>query len=219
MGHFMKRITMVAAALFLTASAAKSADIEPRSYQPVVAAPINIWTGFYIGAVGGYMQDTDSTRTNIKGGYGGGTIGYNWQNGALVLGIEADGAGASVKDSASLFGIITAEDKIRALGSVRGRIGAAFDTVLIYATGGYGAADNQISFTGPGGRVSDSKIHSGFVAGGGIEWMFIPKWSLKVEYLYRDFQSQNYFATLVPGGVATGNIQFHSGQIGINYHF
>ena len=49
--------------------------------------------------------------------------------------------------------------------------------------------------------------------------MFAPKWSVKAEYLYRSFESQNYFAGIVPAGVAAGTLNLNSVQVGVNYHF
>ena len=60
---------------------------------------------------------------------------------------------------------------------------------------------------------------TGWTAGAGIEWMFLPHWSLKGDYLYRSFSSQNFFTTQVAGGIPSGTVNINSGQVGINYHF
>ena len=138
----------------------------------------------------------------MKGGFGGGTVGYNWQTGQFVFGLEADAAFASINASATAFGV-TAESEIQSLGTVRGRIGMAFDTVLLYATGGYAWADNKFSITIPPVSVSESNFHHGWTVGAGVEWMFAPKWSVKFEYLYRDFSGETYFSGLLPPGVST----------------
>ena len=49
--------------------------------------------------------------------------------------------------------------------------------------------------------------------------MFAPKWSLKAEYLYRSFESQNYFVAIAPPGIASGKLNLHSVQAGVNFHF
>ena len=49
--------------------------------------------------------------------------------------------------------------------------------------------------------------------------MFAPKWSLKAEYLYRSFESQTYFAGDPPPGIASGKLNLHSVQVGVNFHF
>ena len=226
----MNRSTLAAcaicAAFTLVASLdtpARAADMARITKAPPVVHPATNWTGFYLGAMGGYAADNGGTFAtsafNMKGGFAGGTAGYNWQSGQFVGGIEADAAWADVKQSVSAFGV-TVTDRIRSWGTVRARAGIAFDTVYLYGTGGYAWADNRISAAALGTTLfSDSKIHSGWAAGAGMEWMFAPSWSLKAEYLYRSFGSETYLTTFVPGGVPTGTIRFHSGQVGVNYHF
>ena len=146
-------------------------------------------------------------------------MGYNWQNGNLVLGLEADGAWADVGATLGIPGFTSLDYTIRSLGTVRGRIGYAFDQVLLYGTGGYAWSDNRLSATLLGLTASDSQFHSGWVVGAGVEVMFAPKWSVKAEYLYRSFEGQTYFAGAVPGGLPVGTINLNSVQVGVNYHF
>ena len=88
------------------AGAACAADLPapsaPYSKAPaVVGLPTN-WSGFYIGAMGGYGSENTSDGLGIKGGFGGGTVGYNWQFGALVAGFEADGGFADINNSTAV---------------------------------------------------------------------------------------------------------------------
>jgi outer membrane immunogenic protein len=216
----VKKILLTTTALIALGMApAMAADLAARPYTkaPAAAIAINNWTGFYIGAMGGYAQEDASGLGTLSGGFAGGTIGYNWQMGNIVLGLEADGAwadvGASITDS--LIGTI--ESRARSLGTVRGRVGYAFDQVMIYGTGGYAWADNRITVTVPPVSVSDSQFHSGWTVGAGVEVMFAPKWSVKAEYLYRSFDSETYFAGIAP--IASGTLNFNSVQVGVNYHF
>jgi outer membrane immunogenic protein len=209
----MKRLAL-GLLLASIAGAASAADLSappPYAKAPAVA-PVNNWTGFYIGAMGGYAAEATSDPFAIKGGFAGGTLGYNWQSGMFVAGIEADGAWANINNTATLAGV-TATAKIDALATVRGRIGAAFNQIMLYGTGGLAVADTKVSATALGITVSDSKTQTGWTAGAGIEWMFIPRWSLKAEYLYRRFDNVTLF------GVSTGNIALNSGQVGVNFHF
>ena len=142
----MKRLLLAGAAFLSLMTAASAADLAARPYTkaPPLSPAFN-WSGFYIGAMGGYAFDSDN-----GGGFGGGTIGYNWQapGSQFVFGIEVDAAGASIKDSqTAVFGVVpvTAEDKIDALGSVTGRVGVAVDAALFYAKGGYAWANNKLS--------------------------------------------------------------------------
>jgi outer membrane immunogenic protein len=223
----MKKLALGLLLSFAVSGAAVAADMRmPVKAPPPIVSPATNWSGFYIGAMGGYASENSSDDViagvgvdpRMKGGFGGGTIGYNWQTGQFVFGLEADAAFASINASATAFGI-TAESEIQSLGTVRGRIGMAFDTVLLYATGGYAWADNKFSITIPPVSVSESNFHHGWTVGAGVEWMFAPRWSVKFEYLYRDFSSETYFAGLLPPGVSSGNIGFHSGQVGVNFHF
>jgi outer membrane immunogenic protein len=186
-----------------------------------MVSPATNWSGFYIGAMGGYAAENTSDPVKIKGGFGGGTVGYNWQFGTIVAGIEGDGAFGSVRASATetttvagVIASVTATDKVDALATVRGRIGVAFDQVLLYGTGGLALVDNKVSATTLGVTISDSKTQTGWTVGAGVEWMFMPRWSLKAEYLYRRFENLSFF------GVPTSStLSLNSGQVGVNFHF
>jgi outer membrane immunogenic protein len=196
---------------FAPAMAADMAARAPYVKAPPPVAAIYNWTGFYIGGFGGYASE-DSSGASMKGGFAGGTIGYNWQASNIVYGLEADGGWADVDASASGFGV-TVKSKIDSLGTVRGRVGFAVDKVLFYGTGGYAWIDNKISVSALGVTASQSNFHSGWTVGAGIEAFFAPQWSVKGEYLYRSLGSENYF------GVRSGDLNLHSVQVGVNYHF
>jgi outer membrane immunogenic protein len=214
----MKRLLLAGAAFASLMTAASAADLAARPYTKAPAlSPATNRSGFYIGAMGGYAFDSDN-----GGGFGGGTIGYNWQfpGSQFVFGIEVDAAGASIKDSQTVIvglAAITAEDKMDALGSVTGRVGVAMDTALFYAKGGYAWANNKLSVSAPGVTVSDSHVHSGYTIGGGIEYMFAPNWSAKAEYMFTHLDSKTY--TLGALAVDSGTAEFSSIKVGVNYHF
>jgi outer membrane immunogenic protein len=211
----MKRLAL-GLLLASIAGAASAADLSaPRAAaytKAPVVNPATNWSGFYIGAMGGYASETAGGPFGIKGGFGGGTLGYNWQFGTFVLGIEGDGAFGNVSASATIAPV-TATVKVDSFSTVRGRFGVAVDQVLLYGTGGLALADTKVSATVLGVSASASQVQTGWTAGAGIEWMFIPRWSLKAEYLYRRFDN----TTLL--GVPTGTLAVNSGQFGINYHF
>jgi len=198
--------------------AASAADLAAKPYTKAPPlSPAYNWSGFYIGAMGGYAFDSDN-----GGGFGGGTIGYNWQapGSQFVFGIEIDAAGASIKDSLSgvIFGVLTTvESKVEALGSVTGRVGIAADAALFYAKGGYAWANNKLSVTAPGVTVSDSHVHSGYTIGGGLEYLFTPNWSAKAEYMYTSLGSETYNFAGQP--LDSGSFDFHTIKVGVNYHF
>jgi len=165
-----KLVVTAAATLLIAPIVAEAADQPiPRYKAPLrsVMAYYN-WTGFYVGVVGGYASgkaDWDITAGGVtttssmspKGWLFGGTIGYNFQAGSLVYGIEADYSFANVKGSTpDCFGAVgtTCEVSHSSLATVRGRIGYAFDRWLPYFTAGaaYGTVRAQASTAAAGGN-------------------------------------------------------------------
>jgi outer membrane immunogenic protein len=220
----MKKVLLASACLFALAAPASAADLAARPYTkaPVAMASVYNWTGFYLGIVGGGAWE-DSNSPRMQGGFVGGTAGYNWQTSNVVFGVEADGAWADV--SASAAGVVfvpgiggipaSVSSKTDAMGTVRGRIGWAVNNVLLYGTGGYAWIDNKVTATLGPVSVSDSKFHSGWTVGAGVEAFIAPQWSVKGEYLYRSLGGETYFS----GAVPTGSLNFHTVQVGVNYHF
>ena len=217
---------LLAAALLSVATAASAADMQARPYTkapPPLVSPAYDWSGFYIGAMGGYGWD----REDSSGGFGGGTIGYNWQfpGSQFVFGIEVDAAGASIKDSLTADvgdGIMATEElKINSFGSVTGRAGVAWDAALFYAKGGFAWAYRKDSISVPefGLNVSDSQTHTGYTIGGGVEYLFTPNWSAKGEYMYTSLGSKTYNLGSELELFDSGTIDFHTIKIGVNYHF
>jgi outer membrane immunogenic protein len=216
--EMMKKVLLATVAVAALGTApAFAADLAAKTYTKAPAlAPLPTWAGFYIGGMGGYAsQESDG----IKGGFAGGTVGYNWQAANIVYGIEADAAWADINASVSGFipgiGFASASQKIDSTGSVRGRVGYAFNTVLLYGTAGYAWGNNKLSASALGVTVSDEKFLSGWAAGAGVEVMFAPKWSVKAEYLYKSLDGGNAFN----GAVRVGDVNLHSVQVGVNYHF
>ena len=217
--------TAIAALGLLAVSfSAKAADIPRPVYKspvhPVVA--YYNWTGFYIGINGGYVWGTSEWTVppvSLKptGWLVGGTLGYNYQIGSFVLGIEGDYDWANVKGSDTCAVISTCETKSTYLATARGRLGYAFDRWMPYVTGG--AAFGDIKATSSLGLVSvtSSKNQIGWTAGGGLEYAFLGNWSGKIEYLYVDLGSFDPgFATPV---VMNVNLKENVIRAGLNYKF
>lgn len=202
-----------AMALISTASAA---DLPRKAPPPAYYAPYFSWTGFYAGINGGYGW-TASTPGDItaKGAVYGGQLGYNWQIGSFVLGVEGDFQGTTMKASESL-GAVTAEAKVQAFATVRGRVGYAWDRLLIYGTGGWAYTNTKLSLSAGGAEISDNSWGSGWTAGGGLEWAVWDRWSVKGEYLYVD--SGDTTLTLA-GATATGDYKYNVVRAGLNYRF
>ena len=196
---------------------ASAADLAARPYTKAPPlSPAYNWSGFYIGAMGGYAFDSDN-----GGGFGGGTIGYNWQapGSQFVFGIEIDAAGASIKDSLSgvILGIPTTvgrQDqrtwKRYRPCRCRGECGAVLRQGRLCL-----GQQQAVGFRLVNG--SDSHVHSGYTVGGGIEYMFAPNWSAKAEYMFTHLGSENYNVAGI--GFDSGTAEFSSVKVGINYHF
>lgn len=222
----MKKILIAAAFGLAATSVASAADLPARTYSkaPAVYAPVDVWSGFYIGAMGGYgwVGNGAAPFTNVSGGFAGGTVGYNWMmTPNWLLGLEAEGAWADISQSVGadpLIAPFTAGTvKTEAFGSVTGRLGYAFGSALIYAKGGFAFASNKVAFTLAGVTSTDTQTQTGYTIGGGLEYMFAPNWSLKGEYLYANLESKNFTIFGVPQ--ASGDQELHTVKLGVNYHF
>jgi outer membrane immunogenic protein len=257
----MKRISLALALVTMcAASSAFAADLVRKA--PVIAAPLPFsWTGFYVGGfIGGAWGSEDPTDLNeyafqtlaavprsgvfhnwayqLKPSViGGGTIGYNYQIGGFVIGIEGEAGfirlsgsgpdplspGLDVNSSATLgdwYGMIT------------GRGGIVWDRALLYAKGGavFTRERGTISDTctvlpcGPVGiTATGSTDVVAPVVGGGIEYALTREWSVKAEYLYWAL-NKHFLVT----GVATNGAPYswdHSFspvqtvKFGFNYSF
>lgn len=213
-----------------------------------------------VGAIPGaaFAASASNFASLNNGGFiGGGQVGYNYQfNRNFVVGVEADIQGVTGSGSATVVGVglepVTGATPVTTtqiqksldyLGTVRGRVGYLFmPTLLLYATGGlaYGGANfsaNMVSLDptnnfGPGfGSSSYSDTLVGWTVGGGVEWMFIPNWSAKLEYLYYDLGSATTPGAFVAGANPAGALQWAYGstastrfngnviRAGVNYHF
>ena len=128
-----------------------------------------------------------NTNMTTNGVIGGGHVGYNWQIQQILLGVESDIGAAGGSRTAS-FGpgppFDTFSSRINWLSTFRGRLGVAFDDWLVYGTAGWALADvhdTRNSFVDGHFVVDDSNTKSGFVWGGGVERMFGPHWSGRLE--------------------------------------
>jgi len=184
-------------------------------------------------------------RIERDGIVGGGQVGYNWQMAPnYVLGIETDIAGTDLSRTVGvttipLNGISTLNNNftnsLEYLGTLRGRLGYAWDASMLYATGGlaYGEVNTSANFFGPanaGGVLqftgARNETRTGYTVGGGIEHMLTPNVSVKGEYLYYDLGRQTVNVAVIPGsgGGGTGyDSSFrnsgHTVRIGLNYKF
>ncbi len=220
----MKR-SLAAAVGFLglvLAMPASAADL-PRGapYRgPAYVAQYN-WTGFYLGINGGGgFGDSDwngfAVSNNPSGGMIGGTAGYNWQGAGSpwVFGLEGDIDWTNIKDSTACGGL-NCQTKNNWFGTVRGRVGYAFDRFLPYFTGGLAIGDIEANRTG---FIGSKDTNAGWTIGAGIEGVIAGNWTAKVEYLYADLGDTTCSA--VACGVPTNvDLTVNVVRAGLNYRF
>lgn len=200
---------IVAAATCVTASAQAADMYGQRPYaQPyTVNQPIaNSWMGPYIGGNLGYgWGEVSNNGAQPSGVLGGLQAGYNYQSGQLVLGIEGDLQLNSADDTFAPWKFSNPW-----FGTVRGRLGYAFNNILLYGTGGLAFGSLKVE----SGGFSESQTSAGWTAGVGAEYAINQNWSAKIEYLYVDLSEKNFLMTGLPNGY-----QFSTVRVGVNYRF
>jgi outer membrane immunogenic protein len=251
---------------------AQAADMAVKAMPP--PAPIWNWTGFYIGGnVGGIWNDTRNDiyptgcfLTNVACGggpaanpirtdtshfgqsrfTGGGQVGYNWQSGRFVGGVEGDINWTGLNETLAtvktltppLVGLMAHAEIMKQdwVATLRGRAGfTVTPAFLLYATGGLAFAHVQtgaaVAFSATtdayAGATDETRV--GWTIGGGGEWMIAPKWSVKAEYLYIDLGKLGTNQPCItavcaafappPSYQADYHIREHIARVGLNYHF
>jgi outer membrane immunogenic protein len=224
-----KNILVGVAIAALSALPAVAADIPVKApvVAPVMAPAVYNWTGVYIGGnVGGgwgranYQNTANTTffgdvspppsplntpfNHNTRGFIGGGQIGYNWQSGSFVFGVEAMFDYSDIKGGINpLRGGLPPlgmddnfETRIRSLFLATARVGHAWNNWLIYAKGGYAGGDVRVSVSDVvginQGSGSASSWRSGWTVGAGVEYGITPNWTVAGEYNYVRLQSGSY---------------------------
>jgi outer membrane immunogenic protein len=229
----------IAAALGFSATAASAADIAPAAYD---------WSGFYFGANAGVAWnnselesdyeyigspplppiydtlDFDAVSSNLDADdaafTGGAMIGYNWQSGNLVVGVEADINYLGISDDNEKkaldyfplpgFPDLNASHDLSFeadwFGTLRGRLGFAADNLLFYGTGGlaYGHMEAKSDLVISTGDIpeylrykgSADEVNWGWTIGAGMEYG-IDNWSLGIEYLYVDLGDADWDGDVV----------------------
>jgi outer membrane immunogenic protein len=201
-------IAMAGMALLATTAVSDAADLGPisRPYAaPTPAYAAYNWMGPYIGANVGYeWGSVTHSSAGPSGGVVGGQIGYNWQNGQLVFGVETDLQWASADDVASPNKFTNTW-----FGTARGRIGYAMNNILVYGTGGlaYGSLELERN------AVTQSESALGWTLGVGMEVGLTPNWTARIEYLYFDLNDKTFFT-----GTSNG-LESNVLRAGANYRF
>jgi opacity protein-like surface antigen len=233
---------------FSAAQTASAADMPVKApvYTPVMAAPWS-WSGFYLGGhIGAALALTDiadplgvpiyGDNVRSPGFIGGGQIGFNYQLGSIVFGVEADASWVDSDGTNTCFAVsgTTASSNCRVrpdlYATVTGRLGYAVDRSLLYVKGGAawtrGSVDMFVNQNNVGVFTSaNSFVTSGWTVGGGVEYALTPAWSVKLEYDYLNFGGQDVATPYVAGNpfgfapTTTISQHVHQAKLGLNYRF
>jgi outer membrane immunogenic protein len=242
----MRRKTIALAAIAgLLGTPVLAAELPVKAPPPIAPAPT--WTGFYLGGNIGYGWSEKQFINNFSapfgaldatphpnGWVGGFQGGYNYQvNDWALLGIEGGYTWSGAESSVSCFPLLapqtcTADPKW--LADIAGRAGVIVGPALFYAKGGAAWVHDTYSDLAlpgapagalPGVLFTASETRSGWVAGGGIEYMFIPQWSARIEYDYYGFPDRSIGFNGGPGDFFTEIIKqnMQTVTVGLDYHF
>jgi outer membrane immunogenic protein len=183
------RIFTASAAFVLLAGTVSAADLVAETPPAPVeqVAPVFTWSGPYLGLQGGGAWGSADFSgvgsENLNGGLLGGFVGYNWQlDNNIVLGLEGDASYNWNEQSVGLD-----DYKFDTTGSVRARVGYAFDRALFYGAAGWTGAKGHVDT--PVG--SDSATFSGWTVGAGLDYAFTDNVFGRVEYRYNDYGSKD----------------------------
>lgn len=291
-----KLLTSVTALVLITGNALAADLPSRKAEPILPPPPPPMWTGFYAGLNAGYNFGTNGnvvsenyatpvpfgpfgtlvepspssmsgSQSHSQNGFLGGLqMGYNYQIGNALVGVETDIQGSGARGSSLIRssaatqlgaqgvnfsfasnGATEVNAGLDYLGTVRGRFGYLITpTLLIYGTGGfaYGGAYARVNQTAisygvvtqnvippqyntfvlvAGGQRS--QLLTGWTAGGGLEWMFMPQWSLKAEALFWDLGRLNIPTgappSLTVAGIYNTSVSYSgvAARAGVNYHF
>jgi len=248
----MRKLVLTATAA-LIAGPGMAADLPVRApaYKAAPLAAVWSWSGLYVGIDGGYGFGNDPFSQTVvqpggtlasfeksvvapKGGFFGGQMGYNWQVGSIVLGVEGDAQWSGQRDKAC--GLVceaavnavestTVEQKLKWFATARGRLGWANEGYLLYVTGGgaWAGIDETDTFIDQGRTfvAGSSRTKSGWAVGAGIETRLWGNWTAKLEYLHIDLGSVTSVLPVSSTAsiVTDSRIRDDIVRAGINYKF
>jgi len=239
----LKRLILASAGLLALTGMACAADMPVKAAPLPPPPPPFSWTGFYIGGQVGWARAHDDASivnpgvpvainlpftVEMDGVIGGAHVGYNLQYGMWVFGVEGSVDWADLNKSFTV-GICplfcgSATTDIGIQGSVRGRLGVAFDRVLLYASGGLAIADitNTYDTTAfGGGFASIGGTRTGWTAGAGAAWAVTNNWSVRAEYRHSDFGDvvDKSNVAFFPATNLNRHVTEDQVQVGFSYRF
>jgi outer membrane immunogenic protein len=223
------------------------------------------WTGFYVGAFGGYTRTHVDPQLSLSGGFDqipspitnglesrgsealdfnggelGGLIGFNYQLGQVVVGLEGAGGYLWSRDSRDTGAInfgqgvppleVRSSFKTHYLFTLAPRIGYAFGPVLAYVTGGLAVGDLDWSqelhdLADPATRLGRhiTQTNAGWMVGGGVEYALTSHWHARMQYQYVDLGTGDFNSevTTSPDFLSHHNVAFteHNATFALIYKF
>ena len=244
-------VIALATTLLGTNQISYAADLPVKAPAYTAPAPVALynWNGFYVGGNVGYGWDKiDSTSTNVATGeqtsassnrngvFGGGQVGYNWQfNPNFLLGVEGDIDAANLTgsdDGCASTGCSHSDGKEDWFATLRGRFGYVQNNWLFFATGGavwlHGSTTrtvvavtnrNNAILVGQSSTASGTDV--GWTVGGGIDWGFMPNWSMNLEYRFMDVQTSRVFTYSLPTATRNNDStdKISTVRVSLDYHF
>jgi outer membrane immunogenic protein len=198
-----KRVLLAAALLILPFAA----HAGPKPLTAFAYDPPDASQGLYVGVNGGYGWGSSNQHDmpippviilgdghyDPSGGFIGGTLGYSRRLSNWLFGVEGDFAWADIHGSSAACGSGNeCGTRLRSFGTLRGRFGPLFGATLLYATAGAALGDIH-AFDTSETSANGTKWRTGWTVGGGIEQKLTDHWSAKLEYLYIDFGTTDYF--------------------------
>jgi outer membrane immunogenic protein len=229
-GITMKKLLLATAAMIAFAGSASAADLQARPYTkaPPYTPPEAVynWTGFYIGGhVGGAFAGNSSLEGSDGRFLGGVQGGFDYQFATnWVVGVEAQYSWLAGNSGGGVLfpaGTLVSGNTDQ-LGSVTGRFGYTWGPALLYAKGGYAWRNDNIGVSLAGAGVpftTTGNNQNGYTVGAGLEYMFAPNWSAKVEYQYYNFGSTTFTGGTPEIIGARFRDDEHTVKAGLNYRF
>jgi outer membrane immunogenic protein len=231
MGATMKRFLLATAAIFLTVPAFAADMRAPVKAPPAPVVTTYSWSGFYVGAhAGGGWSERCFTLLGVTEGchdadgwLAGGQLGFNFQSGQFVFGVEFSGSWTDINGSHAALAIPadSYHSDIDSILLFTGRVGLAFDRLLLYVTGGAAWVRDEFRYVSPAvGTASIDQSRTGWTIGAGLEYGLASNWSIAAQYNFVDLGDRDitFGAPFVPFTVGVER-ELHLATVRLNYRF
>jgi len=231
----MKRQAFVLAISFAAVCGARAADLPSAHRAPAFAPPpAFLFDGFYVGAHVGALGFADRSsvvfaptngvlaRGTSHGGsfVGGAHAGYDWHMGSLVFGLRADVSGARAVNARTLPFGVGVRNLVDVSGALQGRVGYAFERLLIYASGGLNVAHVEHAYLTPFSSLRKDHLVAAPTVGVGAEYAFDDHWRGNVDIRVSDLSTgKNTSAPFIPILRTRHEAATAAATVGVSYRF